>query len=92
MVESARRKESGLHTITVSIQGDVSVAESVEVNDAEALPLFVKLKAVLQSEETPKPVRRRGRPRKEKQANHDSAGAAPSQADEAADSFADARD
>ena len=57
-----------MHTITVSIQGDVSVAESLEVNDAEALPLFIRLKAVLQSEENPKPVRRRGRPRKEKPA------------------------
>ena len=53
-----------MHTVTVSLQGNVSVSESVEVNDADALPLFVKLKAVLQSEEAPKPVRRRGRPRK----------------------------
>lgn len=60
--ETASRKESELHTITVSIQGDVSVSESVEVNDAEALPLFINLKAILRSEEQPKP--RRGRPRK----------------------------
>lgn len=53
-----------MHTVTVSIQGDVSVAESVEVEDAQALPLFIRLKAILRPEETPKP--RRGRPRKEK--------------------------
>ena len=53
-----------MHTVTVSLQGNVSVSESVEVNDADALPLFVKLKAVLQSEEAPRPVRRGGRPRK----------------------------
>lgn len=65
-----------MHTITVSIQGDVSVAESVEVNDGEALPLFIRLKALLQSEETAKPARRRGRPRTERPAcegaEHDS--------------------
>lgn len=54
-----------MHTITVSIQGDVSVVESVQVADSEALPLFIRLKAILQSEETAKPARRRGRPRKE---------------------------
>lgn len=54
-----------MHTITVSIQGDVSVAESVEVNDAEALPLFIRLKTVLEAEGASKPVRRRGRPRKD---------------------------
>jgi hypothetical protein len=57
-----------LHTITVSIQGDVSVAESVEVADAEALPLFIRLKGVLQAEGAATPARRRGRPRKEKPA------------------------
>ena len=56
-----------MHTVTVSIQGDVSVAESVEVNDADALPLFIRLKAILRSEELPKPGRR-GRPRKDKPA------------------------
>ena len=78
-----------MHTITVSIQGDVSVAESVEVNDAEALPLFIRLKAVLQSEETPKPVRgRRGRPRLEKQTDDDSASAEFPHVDQAVDSQA----
>ncbi len=62
-----------MHTITVSLQGNVSVSESVEVNDAEALPLFIRLKAILQSEETPRPVRRRGRPRKERPADDDAA-------------------
>ncbi len=57
-----------MHTITVSIQGDVSVAESIEASDAEALPLFIRLKAILRSEEAPKPAGRRGRPRKEKPA------------------------
>jgi hypothetical protein len=71
MVGLARRKESALHTITVSIQGDVSVAESVEVNDAEALPLFIRLKSVLQAEGAAQPVRRRGRPRKERPAADD---------------------
>lgn len=54
-----------MHTITVSIQGNVNVSESIEVDDREALPLFINLKAILQSGETPKPLRR-GRPRKEK--------------------------
>jgi len=54
-----------LHTVTVSIQGSVNVAESVEVDDAEALPLFIRLKAVLESAEAPKPLRRRGRSRRE---------------------------
>ena len=66
-----------MHTITVSIQGDVSVAESVEVNDAEALPLFIRLKAVLHAE-VATPARRRGRPRKERQPNEGLAAAAPS--------------
>lgn len=72
-------KGDGLHTITVSIQGDVSVAESVQVNDAEALPLFVKLKSVLQSEDAPKLTRRRGRPRGEERTANDSELAAPSE-------------
>lgn len=77
-----------MHTVTVSIQGDVSVVESVEVNDADALPLFVKLKSVLQSEETPKPVRgRRGRPRLEKSTEDDSAIGASSQAGQTVDSL-----
>ena len=75
-----------MHTITVSIQGDVSVAESVEVSDAEALPLFIRLKAVLQSEGTPKPARRRGRPRKERATGDDAEQGSLPQAIEAADS------
>lgn len=58
-----------MHTITVSIQGDVSVQESVEVSDAEALPLFIRLKSVLQAEGAATPARRRGRPRKERPAS-----------------------
>lgn len=81
-----------MHTITVSIQGDVSVAESVEVNDAEALPLFIRLKAVLQAEGAATPVRRRGRPRKENRTDDDSAGAPSPQTNRAADSQVDARD
>ena len=68
MVGLARRKESGLHTVTVSIQGDVSVSESVQVEDTEALPLFISLKAIRHSGESPQPARRRGRPRKQKPA------------------------
>lgn len=58
-----------MHTITVSILGGISVAERVEVNDGEVLPLFIKLKSVLQSGETPKPGHGRGRPRKDKTAS-----------------------
>jgi hypothetical protein len=74
-----------LHTITVSIQGDISVAESVEVSDAEALPLFIRLKALLQSEVAPKPARRRGRPRKERPTGEDAAQDSLSQDSEAAE-------
>jgi hypothetical protein len=48
-----------MHTVTISLQGSVSVSESVEVGDADALPLFVKLKAVLDSGEASKPKGRR---------------------------------
>jgi len=41
MTELEWRKELALHTVTVSIQEDVSVDESVQVNDAGALPLFI---------------------------------------------------
>lgn len=54
-----------MHTISVSIYGSLKATESVEVEDGEALPLFVRLKSVLGSEEISKPARRRGRPRKE---------------------------
>ena len=79
-----------MHTITVSIQGDVSVSESVQVNDAEALPLFIRLKAVLQAEGAATPVRRRGRPRKETHA--EPALAASPETNQAADSEVDALD
>lgn len=75
-----------MHTITVSIQGDVTVAESVEVNDAEALPLFIRLKAVLQAEGVATPARRRGRPRKARPANEDAGQVSLAQDGEAADS------
>lgn len=71
-----------MHTISVSIYGSLKVTESVEVEDAEALPLFVKLKSVLQLEEAPKPIRRRGRPPAEKRTDDDSAIAQPPQADQ----------
>ena len=58
-----------MHTVTVSLQGSVSVAESIEVGDADALPLFVKLKAVLDSGESSKP---KGRRRKAPEAAADS--------------------
>jgi hypothetical protein len=74
-----------LHTITVSIYGSVTVTESVEVEDAEALPLFIRLKAILGSEETHKPLRRRGRPRKERPAGDDTGQALLPEAGEAAD-------
>ena len=48
-----------MHTVTISLQGSVTVSESVEVSDAHALPLFVKLKAVLNSGEISKPKGRR---------------------------------
>lgn len=74
-----------MHTITVSIQGDVSVAESIEVNDAEALPLFIRLKAVLQAEGVAKPARRRGRPRKARPASEDAGLGSLAQGSEAAE-------
>jgi hypothetical protein len=73
-----------LHTVTVSLQGNVSVSESVEVNDAEALPLFIRLKAVLQSEEPPRSVRRGGRPRTEKRTDDGSTVAAAAEVNPAA--------
>jgi hypothetical protein len=74
-----------LHTITVSIYGSLKATESVDVNDAEALPLFVELKSVLESGATPKPVRRR-RSRGEARPEESSAVATPSDGNEAADS------
>lgn len=74
-----------MHTVTVSIQGDVSVVESVEVNDAEALPLFIRLKAVLRAEGVATPARRRGRPRKERPAGEDREQASLPEASEAAE-------
>jgi hypothetical protein len=55
-----------LHTVTVSIQGDVSVSESVQVEDTQALPPFIRLQDILHSGETLQPARRRGRPRKQR--------------------------
>ena len=53
-----------MHRITVSLDGVVTISESREVADGEALPLFVKLKSALQAEDSP--VRRkRGRPAQE---------------------------
>jgi hypothetical protein len=75
-----------LHTITVSIQGEVSVDESVEVNDAEALPLFIRLKAVLQAEGAATPARRRGRPRRERPATDNTGQGSLPQDSEVADS------
>ena len=57
-----------MHTVTVSIQGDVSVSESVQVEDTEALPLFIRLKAILHSGDALQPAKRRGRPRKDRSA------------------------
>ena len=48
-----------MHTVTISLQGSVSVTESVEVGDADALPLFVRIKAVLESGGASKPKGRR---------------------------------
>jgi hypothetical protein len=50
-----------MHRITISIEGAVSVSESREVADGDALPLFVKLKADLVTDE-PQPRKKRGRP------------------------------
>ena len=58
-----------MHTVTISLQGSVTVSESVEVGDADALPLFVKLKSVLDSGEVSKP---KGRRRKASEAATDS--------------------
>jgi hypothetical protein len=72
-----------LHTISVSIYGGLKVTESVEVDDGEALPLFVRLTAILRSEETAAPIRRRGRPRKERPAGDDAEQASVPQENEA---------
>ncbi len=58
-----------MHTVTISLQGSVTVSQSVEVGDADALPLFVKLKAVLDSSEISKP---KGRKRKASETAADS--------------------
>lgn len=50
-----------MHRITISIEGAVSVSEGREVADGDALPLFVKLKSDLMTDE-PQPRKRRGRP------------------------------
>jgi hypothetical protein len=50
-----------MHRITISIEGAVSVSESREVADGDALPLFVKLKSDLVTDE-PQPRKKRGRP------------------------------
>lgn len=50
-----------MHRITISIEGAVSVSESREVADGDALPLFVKLKADLVTDEA-QPRKKRGRP------------------------------
>lgn len=46
-----------MHRITITIEGAIEVSETRELNDSEALPLFVKLKSTLEGEEAP----RRGR-------------------------------
>jgi hypothetical protein len=50
-----------MQTITISIQGSVTVSETVQVSDEAALPLFIRLKEALGSDGSPKP---RGRRRK----------------------------
>ena len=48
-----------MHTITISLQGPVSASERVDLSDAEALPLYVKLKeTLLAGEEAKRPPRR----------------------------------
>lgn len=41
------RKEDGMHTLTISIQGAANDSTSVELPDDQALPVYVKLKEVV---------------------------------------------
>jgi hypothetical protein len=59
-----------MQTITISIQGSVSVSETVQVSDEAALPLFIRLKETFGSWDTPKP---RGRRRKDLAASEEAA-------------------
>jgi hypothetical protein len=39
-----------MHRITISLEGAVTVTESRDLDDSEALPLFVKVKALLEGD------------------------------------------
>lgn len=47
-----------MHTVTISLQGAANDSASIELGDAEALPVYVKLKEVLTGG---RPARRGGR-------------------------------
>ena len=50
-----------MHTLRIGIHGEVEVTREVEVGDADALPLFLKLKALLLPDGEAAPKKRRGR-------------------------------
>lgn len=58
------RKEPEMHTITLTLKGAVTASDTVAVSDNEALPLYVRMKALLVPETPDAEKPRRGRPRK----------------------------
>ncbi len=72
-------KEAFMHRVTITIEGAIEVSETRELNDSEALPLFVKLKTILQGEEAPK---RGGKAPHPQPSEPDSIGDAPPPTDE----------